>query len=239
MIAGCVFFWFFFASYRKNKIAVSAEKVISWMPFAFLLAMIVGLAAISFARISFDYASGTLTLALGLVSLAWYKFCQKKSADDVWQVVHDLDWETIFFLLGIFVVVGAIRETGLLDDLAAALSTITGGSKIAGFVVILAVSVAISGFVDNVPYIIAMLPVASSMAAQANVSGELFMFALLVGSCLGGNLTPFGASANVVAMGILKRQGYPMRFSGWLKTGVPFTLVTTAAAAALLWFLWS
>ena len=239
MIAGCVFFWFFFASHRKNKVSVASEKVISWLPFAFLLAMIVGLAAISFARISFGYASGTLTLALGIASLVWYKVCQRKRADEVWQVVRELDWETIFFLLGIFVVVGAIREVGLLDDLACYLSEVTGGGKLAGFAVILAVSVVISGFVDNVPYIIAMLPVASSMAGQADVRGELFMFALLVGSCLGGNLTPFGASANVVAMGILKKQGYPMRFSGWLKTGVPFTLVTTAAAALVLWLLWS
>ena len=239
MIAGCVFFWFFFASQRKNKIAVSTEKVISWTPFAILLAMIVGLAAISFLHTTFAFASGTLTLALGLASLAWYKLSQRKTMREVWQVVRELDWETIFFLLGIFVVVGAIREVGLLDDLACYLSALTGGGKLAGFAVILAVSVVISGFVDNVPYIIAMLPVASAMAGQAGVRGELFMFALLVGSCLGGNLTPFGASANVVAMGILKKQGYPMRFSGWLKTGVPFTLVTTIAAAVVLWLLWA
>ena len=65
------------------------------------------------------------------------------------------------------------------------------------------------------------------------------MFALLIGSCLGGNLTPFGASANVVAMGILKREGYPVDFAGWLKTGAPFTILTTAAAAAALWFVWT
>ena len=154
-------------------------------------------------------------------------------------MVKELDWETIFFLLGIFVVIGGIRETGLLNDFAVFLAGITGGSKLLGFVIILVVSIVISGFVDNVPYIIAMLPVAESMAKTMELKPELFMFALLVGSCLGGNLTPFGASANIVAMGIVKKEGYPMKFSGWLKVGVPFTLITTTAAALLLWVLWS
>ena len=72
-----------------------------------------------------------------------------------------------------------------------------------------------------------------------NMNAELFMFALLVGSCLGGNLTPYGASANVVSMGIVKKEGYPMKFSGWLKTAVPFTILTTGAAALVLWLLWA
>ena len=107
------------------------------------------------------------------------------------------------------------------------------------FVVILVVSILISGFVDNVPYIMVMLPVAQQMAQGLGMGSDLFMFALLVGSCLGGNLTPFGASANVVAMGIVKNEGYPMSFAKWLKVGGTFTIITTAASAAVLWLLWS
>jgi Na+/H+ antiporter NhaD/arsenite permease-like protein len=107
-----------------------------------------------------------------------------------------------------------------------------------GFLIILVVSILISGFVDNVPYIIVMLPVASKMAAELSLKPELYMFALLIGSCLGGNLTPFGASANIVSVGILKKQGVLLNFSQWLKIGVPFTLITTAAAAAFVWIVW-
>jgi Na+/H+ antiporter NhaD/arsenite permease-like protein len=64
------------------------------------------------------------------------------------------------------------------------------------------------------------------------------MFALLIGSCMGGNLTPFGASANVVAVGILRKQNIKMNFAEWLKVGVPFTLLTTAASAVFIWFVW-
>lgn len=239
MLCGCVFFYFFFARYKKETVHVESEKIISWVPFAALLLMIFALAAVSFASPRFEYASGTLVLAIGALCLLWFKFFQKKSRSEVMGIVRELDWETIFFLLGIFIVIGAIRETGLLKELANLLVAVTGGSKIAGFIIILLISVFISGFVDNVPYIIAMLPVAATMAFELQLKPELYMFALLVGSCLGGNLTPFGASANIVAMGILKREGYPMKFSGWMKIGVPFTAVTTAAAALVLWAFWS
>ena len=158
---------------------------------------------------------------------------------DVWDLVKGLDWETIAFLIGIFVVVGAISETGLLDDFAAWLTKITSGNVFLGFILILAFSVLISGFVDNVPYIIIMLPVAGSLAVNMNISKELYMFALLIGSCLGGNLTPFGASANIVAMGILKKEEHPISFGGFLKISAPFTILTTAAAAIALWLVWA
>ena len=84
-----------------------------------------------------------------------------------------------------------------------------------------------------------MLPVAGSLAAGLDIPKELLMFALLIGSCLGGNLTPFGASANVVAMGILKKEGRPINFPGFLKISAPFTILTTAVAAFLLWIVWA
>jgi Na+/H+ antiporter NhaD/arsenite permease-like protein len=239
MIAGCAFFYFFFTKAGKNKIELEKEPVVSWFPLVLLLAMIFGLAAVSFIHTSFEYLSGLFVLALGIVGLVWYRFLQRKSTAETITLAKELDWETIFFLIGIFVVIGAIRETGLLDDFAHFLSGLTNGSVIAGFIVIFLVSIVISGFVDNVPYIIAMLPVAAGMAQAIGVRNELYMFALLVGSCLGGNLTPFGASANIVSMGILKKEGYPMKFSGWLKVGVPFTVITTLAAAVLLWLLWT
>ena len=239
LLAGCIFFYFFFAKNGKNKIEVEKEPVISWFPLVLLLTMIFGLAAVSFIHTSFEYMSGLFVFALGVIGLLWYKLLQKKSTSDCATLVKELDWETIFFLIGIFVVIGGIRETGLLSDFASFLAGITGGSKILGFVIILFVSIIISGFVDNVPYIIAMLPVADGMAKAMGINGELYMFALLVGSCLGGNLTPFGASANVVAMGIVKKEGYPMKFSGWLKIGAPFTFITTGVAALVLWLLWA
>ena len=242
MLVGCVFFYCFFARAGRERVRVGHEEVVSWVPFWLLVAMVAGLAGLSFAQLPEGvlktYGAGLFVLGLGVVGVAWYWVGQRKGHKATAVMVRELDWETIFFLLGIFVVIGAIDETGLLGDLARGLSVLTGGSKGVAFAVVLAVSIVISGFVDNVPYIMAMLPVAGQMAAGLGVERELLLFALLVGSCLGGNLTPFGASANVVAMGILRREGHPMEVSGWLKIGVPFTLLTTAAAAALLGGVW-
>ncbi|MBO7123952.1 MAG: anion permease [Treponema sp.] len=238
LLVGCVFFYFIFRN-AKEKIEAQETKVVSLFPSALLLLMIFGLAAISFLKIEFAFASGSFVLALGIIGLAWHFFCQKKSAKEIWELVKDLDWETIFFLIGIFVVVGALSESGLLMDFANFLARITDGSKVGAFVLVLLVSIILSGFIDNVPYIIVMLPVAADLAKSVGSAPELYMFALLIGSCLGGNLTPYGASANVVAMGIVKKEGQPMNFASWLKLGAPFTLLTTASAALLLWLIWS
>ena len=238
MITGCLYFYLFFAK-QKEKPDLDKSEVISPLPFFLLLAMIFGLAAISFLHFDCEFLSGLYVLTLGIAGVLWFRFVQRRPPRETWLLIKGLDWETIAFLIGIFIVVGAISETGLLSDFAHTLARITGGNVFVGFMLILVVSVVISGFVDNVPYIIVMLPVAQTLASRMNLAAELYMFALLIGSCLGGNLTPFGASANVVAMGILKREGYPVNFAGWLKTGAPFTILTTAAAAAALWFVWA
>ncbi|MCI6815835.1 MAG: TRAP transporter large permease subunit [Treponema porcinum] len=237
LLAGCIFFYMYFRN-AKEKTAVDRTKVVSFVPAVLLVAMIAGLALLSFLHFDWQYGSGVYVMVLGIAGIVWYVLSQKKSGEEVRTLIKELDWETIFFLCGIFVVVGAISETGLLKEFAAFLADVTGGNKLFGFVLILLVSIFISGFVDNVPYIIVMLPVAADLALNLGIHKELYMFALLIGSCLGGNLTPFGASANVVAMGILKKEGYPLSFKGWLKIGALFTFFTTLSAALFLWFVW-
>ncbi|MBQ5781714.1 MAG: TRAP transporter large permease subunit [Spirochaetaceae bacterium] len=238
MIVGCLFFYAHFRKFRE-KIAMDPTPIISIVPPILLLAMIVGLAMISFLHLEFHFASGGWVFFLGILAVLWYKFIQRKSNAETKKMLVELDWETILFLVGIFVVVGAISETGLLQDFSEFLQRITGGKKLLGFILIIVVSIIISGFIDNVPYIIVMLPVANSLAQAMSLRPELYLFGLLIGSCLGGNLTPFGASANVVAMGILKKEGYPMEFKDWLKIGLPFTCLTTGAAVLFLWFVWN
>jgi len=238
MIVGCIFFYFIFGRV-KEKAQIEKDTAISYVPLYLLLLMIFGLAGISFLSTELGYASGCFVLGLGIIGLLWYRFSQKKDSKDVWTLVKELDWETIFFLIGIFVVVGAIAETGLLQDFAAFIEKLIGGRIFLGFVLILLFSVIISGFVDNVPYIIVMLPVVQTLAINIGIAQEIYMFALLVGSCLGGNLTPFGASANIVAMGILKKEGHPINFGGFLKISAPFTILTTVAAATVLWLIWA
>jgi Na+/H+ antiporter NhaD/arsenite permease-like protein len=238
MLAGALFFYASFSREGKTKLAIEREPVLSMVPSVLLILMVLALAAASFFHSGISLVSGLTVLGLGIAGLLWYVLVRREKVSAAAELVKRLDWETILFLIGIFVVIGAVAEAGLLNDLVALLGGLIGGHVFLGFVVIILVSVIISGFVDNVPYIIAMLPVTAALGTELGLRPELYMFALLVGSCLGGNLTPFGASANVVAVGILKKEGVTLSFPGWLKIGLPFTLITTSAAAVFLWFVW-
>ncbi|MCL1815131.1 MAG: SLC13 family permease [Treponema sp.] len=238
MIVGALYFYRIFAQKGEGKADVEQEKILSMVPSWLLILMIAGLAAASFVYGGISLASGLVVMILAASGLVWYRWGRKERYGQVWELVKGLDWDTTFFLIGIFVVMGAISSVGLLEDFAALLSRIIGTNVFLGFVLIVAVSVLISGFVDNIPYIIVMLPVAASLSGQLSLKPELYMFALLTGSCMGGNLTPFGASANVVAVGILRKQGVKMNFAQWLKTGLPFTVLTTVFSALFIWVVW-
>ena len=101
------------------------------------------------------------------------------------------------------------------------------------------ISVFLSAFIDNVPFLTAMLPVAISLSDKLQINPSLFLFGLLIGTSLGGNITPIGASANIVACGLLKKEGYEIKFRDFLKIGLPFTLVAVTAAYLFVWFVWN
>jgi len=238
MVVGAVYFYRFFSKSGSGKVEIERKNVLSWFPSVLLVLMIVGLAAASFLHSGISLLSGFIVMALALVGIIWYLLVRRESMEKTLKMVKELDWDTTAFLIGIFIVVGAVSKVGLLDDFARFLNTLIGNNVLLGFLVIVGVSTLISGFVDNVPYIIVMLPVAAQLAASLSLKPELYMFGLLIGSCLGGNLTPFGASANVVSVGILKKQGVEVSFLTWLKIGVPFTLLTTTTSALFLWLVW-
>ncbi|MDR1030999.1 MAG: citrate transporter [Treponema sp.] len=238
MLAGALFFYGFFAKQGGQKIELEREQILTLVPTVLLILMIGGLATASFVYGGISLASGLLVIMLGMVGLLWYWIIRKEGAGKAWSLIKELDWDTVLFLIGIFVVVGAVAAVGLLDDFAGLLSRIVGNNVFLGFFLILAVSTLISGFVDNVPYIIVMLPVAAKLTVDLSLKPELYMFALLIGSCMGGNLTPFGAAANVVSVGILRKQGIGINFRQWLKISLPFTVLTITASAIFIWLVW-
>jgi Na+/H+ antiporter NhaD/arsenite permease-like protein len=238
MIAGAQFFYIYFAGKGGKRVEIEREKILTWFPAILLALMIGGLAAASFLYGGISLMSGLIVLFLGIAGLLWYRLIRREPGKKIAALIKNLDWDTAFFLAGVFVVVGAVSSVGLLDDFSVLLSRVVGDSVLRGFVLILGVSTLISGFVDNVPYIIIMLPVADRLAKELSLRPELYMFALLIGSCMGGNLTPFGASANVVSVGILAKQGVKMNFGRWLGIGLPFTVLTVSVSALLVWLVW-
>ncbi|HQL40936.1 MAG TPA: SLC13 family permease, partial [Candidatus Omnitrophota bacterium] len=221
---------------EKHKTAIVAvENVRSWVPTILLVGLIVLLALSSFMDTGFTYAAGMICMIAGVVALAWEKFAHKGNAREL---VRSLDWDTAFFLMGIFILVGSLTTTGWIDSLARSLSGCVSGNIFLGYTALVVIAVVLSAFVDNVPFLAAMLPVAMQMARQLNVPEALFLFGLLIGASLGGNITPIGASANIVACGLLKKEGHAVTFKDFAKIGVPFTVAAVGAAYLFLWTIW-
>ena len=136
-------------------------------------------------------------------------------------------------------VIEGITQAGVIDAIAALFVKLGGGSKIITYVLIVGVSVLLSAFIDNIPYVATMLPVVSGIAAQLGQEPYLFAFGLLIGATLGGNITPVGASANIAGIGILQKEGYKVSTGDFLKIGVPFTLIAAVTGALVVWLVWA
>lgn len=235
--------WMPFRKYKQNVQIEKVERVRYWTPVTLMLAMILLLAISSFINPEFSEYAGLICLILGILGLLWFIVDRKKSMG---QFIKKLDWDTAFFLIGVFILVGSLEHYGWIERFAGGLANMIGEKRLLAFSIIVLGSVAISAVVDNVPYLAAMIPVAQRLADGLEAAGAtgfenrtLLMFGLLVGSCLGGNITPVGAAANIVGAGILKKRGHDLGFWEFVKIGLPFTLAAVFPAAIFLWLVWA
>lgn len=235
-VTSTIYLYFVFRGHKEKTEIIPVETVQSWIPTVLLVLLIVALAASSFFDKGFSFLAGAICMAFAFVTLVWQRVNHKIP---FWENLKKLDWDTTFFLLGVFIIVESLTQTGWIARISDILSNQVGDNLFYGYALLVLMSIVISGFVDNVPYLAAMLPVALQMSEKMNFHPALFMFGLLIGASLGGNLTPIGASANIVACGILKKEGHPVSFRQFMKISVPFTLIAVLPAAALVWFLWS
>ncbi|HRU05931.1 MAG TPA: SLC13 family permease [Candidatus Brocadiia bacterium] len=226
-----------FRRHKEKTAFIAQEAARSWVPAALLVLLVLGLSVATLVDPDFEWFAGVFTLALGAVCVVWFRWVAK------WGGLRDmgkaLDWGTTFFLIGVFVLVGGLSESGWLEKLADAMAGLVGASRFVAFAAITLFAVGVSGFVDNVPFLLAMIPVAQTVAEKMQAPEPLLLFGLLVGACLGGNLTPIGASANVVTLGILKKRGHATGFWPFMRIGIPFTAAAVLAACALVWVVWN
>jgi len=195
------------------------------------------------------FAHQALGLEPATVALTGAALLLLISKADITEVLHDLEWTTLFFFIGLFVMVGALVETGVIGLLAKMLIARAEQSPGATAVVLLWFSGLASGVVDNIPFVATMNPMLTELAAgfagvpvssvtvdqlQASVMMP-FWWALALGACLGGNLTLVGASANVVVAGIADKSGNPIGFKHYLRYGIPCTLVSIVICNVYLW----
>ncbi len=148
-----------------------------------------------------------------------------------------VEWETLLFFAGLFVMIGALVKTGVIEHLSHLAVDATGGNALVATMLILLVSAVLSGVIDNIPYVATMSPLVADLVGQMNhePNAHALWWALAIGADFGGNLTAVGASANVVMLGIARRAGTPISFWEFTRKGVIVTAVTVAVAAPYLW----
>ncbi len=181
--------------------------------------------------------NGLICMSLMAVGMI-YNVIRKKTVLAAVEVLKEIDYATMVLLFGLFMVVGGITEAGVIEKIAELFSKLGGGSVFLVYTIITWVSVLFSAFIDNIPYVATMLPVTQGIAAKMGVDPTVLYFGLLSGATLGGNLTPIGASANITGIGILRREGWKVKNSDFLKIGVPFTLAAVIPAYVFIWLVY-
>ena len=243
-----VLFWLFRDQRQPVHVTVETE-VEDDVPTALLLLTVGLLIAASFLP---EPSGGVLhllyTLRSGLVCMGLCLFgaaraCwRSRSLKPLAETFRALDYDTLLLLFSLFILLEGVSRAGVIDAAAQLFHSAAGDEPLHLYLLLVAASVGLSAFIDNIPYVAAMLPVVQGVAALMNggagIEPELFYFGLLTGATLGGNLTPIGASANIAAIGILRKNGETVRTRDFLRIGVPFTLAAVLVGAGSLWLFW-
>jgi Na+/H+ antiporter NhaD/arsenite permease-like protein len=235
-LASVFVLWWLFRGYRQPVVYIEPEPVSSWVPTWGLVVLIVLLALSPIFDPDFHWLGGTICMVMGIAAVVWDGMRERGRATEL---LKRFDWNTTFFLIGVFVMVEAMVTVGLIEDLAHGFADFTGDSPLVIYVALICISVLLSAFIDNIPYITTMIPVVKEVSVGVGANEVPLIFGMILGASLGGNLTPFGASANVVAVGLLRKEGIPVSTREFVKIGLPFTIVATGAGAIFLWLVWT
>ena len=178
-------------------------------------------------------AHGSLGIESCVVALTAAGVLMLISGERIEEALAHVEWTTLVFFAGLFIIVGALSEVGVIGMLAQALIDVTGGSTFVAMLVLLFASAIVSSFLDNIPFVATMIPILLSMEATGMDVAPLW-WAVSLGACLGGNGTLIGASANVVMSDISRKNGHVITFAHFFKVGFPTMLATVAVSAIYL-----
>lgn len=232
-----ILFWIF--RNEKNRIETTEiTKVTDFMPTYALLATVICLVIASFIPNKPALTNGLICVFF-FIAVLRYEVGKDEPVATGHDAVLAIDFDTLLLLSGLFVIIQAVTNVGLIDDISNAFVNIAGDNLFKIYTILVWFSVLVSAFIDNIPYVATMLPVVSGISAQLGLEPTLLYFGLLAGATLGGNITPVGASANIAAGGILKKEGYEISAGQFMRIGVPFTLVAVVAGYVLIWLIYA
>jgi len=212
-------------------------EVTDYFPTVLLVGIIVLLIIASFIPNKPATTNGIICVSLMVIGLV-RKFIKTRDSNTFMDALKEIDYTTILLLTGLFIVIGGIKEAGVIEDIGNLFVKASQDNVFIIFTLITWASVLISAFIDNIPYVATMLPVTSAIASTMGIDPYILYFGLLVGATLGGNITPIGASANIAGIGILRKEGYEVSAKEFMKISVPFTLAAVISGYLLVWFLW-
>src|ERR687895_961796 len=179
------------------------------------------------------FLHGALHLEAATIALFGAAALMLYARSDVEEVLREVEWPTLFFFVGLFVIVGGLEATGFIGGIAELLTNVAGGTSAATAIIVIWGSGIASGIVDNIPFTATMIPVIQDLAKAENLSEaetQPLWWALALGADFGGNLTLIGASANVVVAGMSERAGQKISFIKFMLYGIPVTLASLALA---------
>ncbi|RJQ71941.1 MAG: hypothetical protein C4519_19120 [Desulfobacteraceae bacterium] len=214
--------------HMRKTVAVKAEAISTTKGATVLF--VVGVAALALGP-EFGLRPGIVGLGVGLIALYMGRLVLK-------EMILEFDWNSFFFIMGVFIVIHALNASGLLKDFADLVIRSGISSPAAMLAFLVWISVLLSSFMDNVPYTILMIPVCQNLAASFGIEAWPFLYGMLIGTGIGGNITPVGATANVFAGGILEKHGYKVQLGRYLKLSIPFSVAAVAVAHGLIWLVW-
>ncbi len=236
-VLSCVVLLWLFRKENEPIGATALTPVTDYVPTLLLTGVVVLLIAASFIPGKPAVTNGLICmglLAIGLIYTAFKTHDRRK----VIKPLREIDFSTLLLLAGLFIVIGGITEAGVIDAVAGIFVRLSGDNVFLAYTLIVWASVLFSAFIDNIPYVATMLPVVQGMAAMMGIEPYVLYFGLLTGATLGGNLTPVGASANITAIGILRKEGNDVKNRDFLRIGVPFTLTAVMAGYLFVWIFW-
>ncbi len=226
--------------FRKNRQPFSVDEhteVADYVPSWLMAGTVLLLILASFWKGRPALTNGLICVSVFIVGLL-YTLLGKRRSDTAIQALKEIDYETLILLTALFLVIFGITRAGIIDDISRIFVSIGGDNLFLIYTLIVWGSVLFSAFVDNIPYVATMLPVTAKIAAAMGCDPCLLFFGLLTGATLGGNLTPIGASANIAAMGILRKAGYEVRSRDFFRIGIPFTLCAVTVGYLFCWIFW-
>jgi len=152
------------------------------------------------------------------------------------ELLKKVDYKTLLFFIGLFVVVGGLEQTGILEIIAAFIGKVSGGNSKLMVAIIIWVSGIASAFIDNIPFAATMIPVIKSLAETEGIALPILAWALAMGTDIGGSATPIGASANVVGTSVAAKSGYPVGWGRYCKAMAPATIIVLLISMFSIWF---